>query len=177
MDWNIALDIDNHTIVDGGTAAESGIIYIPAGKVALLSLYNMTASVDMSSDRNAISTDDCAEINKLSFGAAPELAKEINCGETRNLSRELRQALDARRVFKEPVTQCGQTWTIHPCNNFVLIPTPGFYSVKLYDVDQIDTAYIEYLLIDVEDASVIPDSFKLGYGDACSPGPTFSEER
>lgn len=161
MDWIIALDKEHHTLIEGGTKAESDIIYVPVGKVALLSLYNMTASVDFNGD--SISMDDCVELNKLSFGATPEIVAELLCGETFNLQKELRKALAARRVFKEPITQCGQYWTIHPCNNFVLIPTPGFYTLTLHDVDQLDVAYIEYALVNVSDAAAIPDEFKLGH--------------
>lgn len=38
MDFNIALDKDNHALINGGTTAQSNIIYIPPGKVALMSL-------------------------------------------------------------------------------------------------------------------------------------------
>lgn len=165
MDWIIALDINNHTLIEGGAKAESNIIHIPVGKVALLSMYNMLATIDY--DGVTLETDDCAEIQKLSFGATPELAPLVKCGENRNLSREMLAAINARRLFKESVTQCSQCWTIHPCNNFVLIPTPGFYSIILYDVDQIDTAYIEYALMDVADAAAIPDDFKLGTMNSC----------
>ncbi len=165
MDWIIALDKDHHALIEGGTKAESSIIYIPAGKVALLSMYNMLATIDY--DGVNIETDDCAEIQKLSFGATTELAPIIECGKNRNLNAEMLNAIQSRRMFKESVTQCSQCWTIHPCNNFVMIPTPGFYSIILYDVDQIDTAYIEYALIDVADSIAIPDDFKLGKMSRC----------
>ena len=165
MDWIIALDVDHHALIEGGAKAESEIIHIPAGKVALLSMYNMLATIDY--DGVTLESDDCGEIQKLSFGATPELAPQIECGKNRNLNSEMLRAIQNRRLFKEPVTQCSQCWTIHPCNNFVMIPTPGFYSVILYDVDQIDTAYIEYILIDVADAAAIPDDFKLGSMTPC----------
>jgi len=165
MDWKIALDAKHHTLIEGGTKAESSIIYIPPGKVALLSMYNMLATIDY--DGENLSTDDCAEIQKISFGATPDLAPAIECGENRNLTREMLAAINSRRMFKEPVTQCSQCWTIHPCNNFVMIPVPGFYSVILYDVDQVDEAYIEYILLDVADAAAIPDDFKLGTMTNC----------
>lgn len=165
MDWKIALDVNHHTLIEDGAKAESSVIYIPPGKVALLSMYNMLATIDYVD--GVLSTDDCAEIQKLSFGATPELAEFVSCDQNRNLSNEMQAALRSRRMFKEPVTQCGQCWTINPCNNFVLIPTPGFYSIILYDVDQIDVAYIEYILIDVADAAAIPDEFKLGSTSFC----------
>lgn len=165
MDWIIALDKEHHTLIEGGTKAESNIIHIPVGKVALLSMYNMLATIDY--DGVTLETDDCAEIQKLSFGATPELAPQVECGNNRNLNAEMLKAIQSRRMFKESVTQCSQCWTIHPCNNFVMIPTPGFYSIILYDVDQIDTAYIEYVLIDVADAAAIPDDFKLGNMTGC----------
>lgn len=165
MEWMIALDKDHHTLIEGGAKAESSIIYIPVGKVALLSMYNMLVTIDY--DGVTLETDDCAEIQKLSFGATPELAPMVECGKNRNLNVEMLKAMQSRRMFKEAVTQCSQCWTIHPCNNFVMIPTPGFYSIILYDVDQIDTAYIEYVLIDVADAAAIPDDFKLGTMNTC----------
>lgn len=165
MDWKIALDINNHTLIEGGTKAESSVIYIPVGKVALLSMYNMLATIDYVD--GVLSTDDCAEVQKLSFGATPELAEFVACGASRNLNSEMASALSKRRLFKEPVTQCGQCWTINPCNNFVMIPTPGYYSIVLYDVDQIDVAYIEYAILDVADAAAIPDEFKLGSTSFC----------
>lgn len=165
MDWIIALDNNHHTLIEDGTKAESGIIHIPVGKVALLSMYNMLATIDYND--GVLSTDDCAEIQKLSFGATPELAKFVECGHNRNLSNEMLSALRSRRMFKEPVTQCSQCWTINPCNNFVMIPTPGFYSIILYDVDQVDVAYIEYVLVDVADAAAIPNEFKLGSTSFC----------
>lgn len=165
MDWKIALDINNHTLIEGGEKAESNIIHIPPGKVALLSMYNMLATVDY--DGVTLETDDCAEIQKLSFGATPELAPLVGCGMDRNIEREMKSALAKRRMFKEPVTQCGECWSIHPCNNFVMIPTPGYYSIILYDVDQIDVAYIEYIIIDVADSAAIPNEFKLGSTSYC----------
>lgn len=165
MDWKIALDINHHTLIEGGAKAESSIIHVPVGKVALLSMYNMLATIDY--DGETLSTDDCAEIQKLSFGKTPDLAPQVECGKNRNLTSEMLSAINSRRMFKEPVTQCGQCWTINPCNNFVMIPTPGFYSIILYDVDQVDVAYIEYVLIDVADAAAIPDEFKLGSTSIC----------
>ena len=43
-----------------------------------------------------------------------------------------------------------------------LIPVPGFYVLETDDVDQLSTAYVEYAVIDANQASVIPDGFKLG---------------
>ena len=169
MDWTIALDKDNYTLTNSGTTADSNIIYIPPGKTALLSLYNMTLSAEL--QNGVLTSNDCATIIKLSFGKTPEITAKMDCTNMVNLTRELNYALTKRKVLSEPVEQCCKSWTLNSCNNYALIPVAGFYRVRLHDVDQLDEVYIEYTLLDVQDTVSIPDAFKLGGSGCCEQTP------
>ena len=78
--------------------------------------------------------------------------------------------LDNRVITSEPVFQSSAEWALTPCNNFALIPTPGLYMIQLLDPDQLDVAFIEYAIMDVKDALIIPDAFKLGSNRSVSCG-------
>lgn len=166
MDFTILYDKTHSVVSPSGKQVYSDILYIPVGKAALLSLYNMTASLDLVTDpdtgRMVLQSDDCIIVHKLSFGQTGDLARRLSCGERIDVQRELTGLLHSRRVFHEPVYQCGGAWAINPCNNYALIPVPGFYMLELFDLDQAATAYIEYALIGLEAAAVIPDDFKMG---------------
>lgn len=166
MDHIILFDKDNQTIASNGKSAFSNILYIPPGKTALLSLYNMISEIDLVKDEKtgafSLQSDDCVKIHKLSFGATKDIARKIRCGERVDVNGELKALLRDRRVFREPVYQCGCAWGINPCNNFALIPTPGFYVLEFFDVNQFDLAYVEYALLSVADSMAIPNEFKMG---------------
>lgn len=166
MDYTILFDKDHRKASDTGTSAYSDILYIPPGKTALLSLYNMYDETKMTKDeatgKMSLQSNSCVVIHKLSLGQTGDVGRKIQCGERVDVQAELRKLLHNRRVFHEPVYQCGNSWAINPCNNFALIPTPGFYMLEIMDVNQLDTAYVEYALLNVADSVVIPDEFKLG---------------
>ena len=167
MDFNIALDKDNHTLISGGTTAQSNIIYIPPGKVALLSLYNMMTIVNMKDEngKKVLENKSCLAIKKLSFGRTPDVSKDLVedlCSNNRSHQALADELLADRRVFSEPVYQNCCEWSLNPANNMALIPVPGFYVLETDDVDQLSTAYVEYAVIDANQASAIPDGFKLG---------------
>lgn len=165
MDYTIAFDQERRTISDDGRSYYSDIIYIPAGNTALLSLYNMfnkARLVEGADGEKSLQVNSCIVVHKLSFGETEHIRRAIKCGDFINLADEYKKLLIERRVFHEPVFQCGEAWQINPCNNFALIPTPGFYMLEIFDLNQIDTAYIEYTLLSVADSLAIPDDFKLG---------------
>lgn len=166
MDFTILFDKDHRTLASNGKSAFSDILYIPPGKTALLSLYNMVNELNLVKDEKtgkmSLQSDDCAVIHKLSLGQTGDIARKLECGERVDVTGELKRLLYNRRLFHEPVYQCGCSWTLNPCNNFALIPTPGFYMLELFDVNQFDTAYVEYALLSVADSLAIPDDFKMG---------------
>lgn len=166
MDYTVLFDKCHKILASNGLSAYSDVLYIPPGKTALLSLYNMTSGYDLVEDPNTgkkvIKSDDCAVVHKISLEQTPDIIKKFDCGELVSITSELRNLLLNRRMFHEPVFQCGSSWNINPCNNFVLIPTPGFYMLEFFDVNQFDNAYVEYALLSVADSLAIPDDFKLG---------------
>lgn len=165
MDYTILFDKDRQTLAEYGTRAFSEVLYIPPGKVALLSMYNMFNEVRVLKNgkgHTELIADDCALIHKLSLGKTEDIARKIECGERVNILGELRSLLASRRMFHEPVYQCGQSWSLNPCNNVSLIPIPGFYMLEFFNPNQFDTAYVEYTLLDVADSVAIPEGFKLG---------------
>lgn len=167
MDFFTALDKDNHTLVNSGTTAQSNIIYIPPGKVALLSLFNMmnVITLEDGKDGKVISNKSCLTIKKLSFGRTGDVNKDLIddlCSNNKSHAALATQLLAERRVFSEPVYQNCCAWSINPANNMAMIPVPGFYVLETDDVDQLATAYVEYAVIDANQATAIPDSFKLG---------------
>lgn len=186
MDWNIALNSANHTLSDDGTRANSKPIYIPPGKVALISMFNMVTTYDLVdingnptspvnpdgtyNQQATLYSDDCAVILKLSVGKAQILATEFSKCETVDMASVLQTAIDARKITQEPVFQATKEWGLTPCNNFALIPTPGLYMIQLLDPEQLDVAFIEYAIMDVRDALIIPDAFKLGSNRSVSCG-------
>lgn len=166
MDFEILYDKEHRTISSNGKSAYSDILYVPPGKTALLSLYNMYSEASIKTDpvtgKKVLSSNDCVVVHKLSFGQTGDIARKISCGENVDITRELKQLLYNRRLFHEPVFQCGDEWTISSCNNYALLPTPGFFMLELVDTNQFDTAYIEYALLSVPDSMIIPDDFKFG---------------
>lgn len=166
MDNTILFDINHRMISIDGRSAFSDVVYIPVGKTALLSLYNMTNDISLDKDpdtgKYVLKNDSCVIVHKLSFSQTGDIARKLECGEVVNIQDALNALLQKRRLMYEPVYQCGQAWKINPCNNFVLIPTPGFYMLEVMDINQFDTAYIEYHLLSVQDSLSIPDDFKLG---------------
>lgn len=166
MDYTILYDKDHRTISDNTRSAFSDILYIPQGKTALLSLYNMVNDLILKKDEKTgkmyVESDDCIIVHKLSLGQTGDIARKIECGEKVATTLELKKLLLNRRLFHEPVYQCGKAWTLNPCNNFALIPTPGFYMLEFFDANQFDTAYVEYALLNMADSIAIPDDFKLG---------------
>ena len=167
MDFFVALDKDNHTLVNGGKTAQSTIIYIPPGKVALLSLYNMMNIVTLEGGEGGkfLQSKSCLSIKKLSFGRTGDVNKDLIddlCSNNKTHLMLANKLLADRRVFAEPVYQDCCEWNINPANNMALIPVPGFYVLETDDVDQLSTAYVEYAVIDASQATAIPDAFKLG---------------
>lgn len=165
MDYTILFDYEHRTISDNGKSAFSDILYIPPGKVALLSMYNMYSEIRVEKDskgKTELVANDCATVHKLSLGKTGDVARKIECGERIDITSELKSLLYNRRLFHEPVYQCGCVWSLNPCNNFALIPTPGFYMLEFFNPNQFDTAYVEYTILSVSDSLAIPDDFKLG---------------
>lgn len=166
MDFTILFDQTHHTLANHGKTARSDILYIPRGHTALLSLYNMTNDLHLVKDDKtgqiSLRSENCAVVHKLSLGKTGDIARKLKCGERLDIKSELDSLLYNRRVFHEPVYQNGCSWVLNPCDNFALIPTPGFYIVELFDVNQFDVAYIEYVILSVADSMVIPEAFKLG---------------
>lgn len=166
MDFTILYDKTHRTLSENGKSAFSDILYIPPAKTALLSLYNMINELalvkDEATGKISLVSDDCAVVHKLSLGQTGDISRKLECGERVDVTGELKALLWNRRIFHEPVYQCGCSWTLNPCNNFALIPTPGFYMLEFFDANQFDTAYVEYALLSVSDSLAIPDAFKMG---------------
>lgn len=167
MDWTILFDKKHQIISEDSKVAYSDILYIPVGKTALLSMYNMINEAYIVKDPETgkpISMDlnPCVVVHKLSLGQTGDVARKIACDEKVNILGELKTLLLERRVFHEPVYQCGEQWILSPCDNFALIPTPGFYMLEMRDLHQFETAYIEYALLSVAESLAIPDDFKMG---------------
>lgn len=164
MDWTIVLDRKTHTLTQEGTRAESRMMYIPPGQVGIISMYNMVeeAVIEGEGADAVIMTKGCARILKVSVARSKNLPELANCGQVIALDREHEKLLAERKITKEPMFQCGQEWNISPCNNMQVITIPGLYIIELFDTDQLDEAYIEFIAVDVATASIIPDSFKLG---------------
>lgn len=164
MDFYTALDKDNHKLVNDGKTAQSNIIYIPKGHTALISLYNMTNIVKLEDENGekVLTNKSCLTIKKLSFGRTGNVSAIYECDTHVNLVAEAQKLLADRRVFAEPVLQDCCPWTINPGNNMALIPTPGFYVPETDDLDQLNTAYVEYAVLTADEAKAIPNGFKLG---------------
>lgn len=160
MNFYIALDKDNHKLVNGGATIQSHIIYIPPGNVALLSLYNMIRIARLE-DKSVVDKS-CLTVKKLSFSHTGDIDVPYMCDKTINLVEEAEKLLRNRTVLAEPVYQCGCPWTINPCSNFSLIPTPGFYVLETDELDQLSEMYVEYAVLPASAVSAIPDDFKLG---------------
>lgn len=164
MDWTVVLNNKHHTLTQEGTRAESRLMYIPPGKVGLISMYNMVSEIKIiGSGRDAVlSTSACARLLKVSVAPSGNLPKLASCDSYLDLRREHERLLEDRVLTKEPIYQCGEEWNITPCNNMALIPVPGLYLIELFDVDQLEEAYIEFITLDVAAAAIIPDAFKMG---------------
>lgn len=165
MDFTVLFDKERQVLIEHGTRAMSEILYIPVGKVALLSLYNMFNEMHLAKDDKGnveLVSNDCAIVHKLSMGKTGDIARKIECGERVDVYGELQNLLYNRRIFHEPVYQNACNWTLNPCDNFALIPTPGFYVLEFHNPNQFDTAFVEYALLNVADSVAIPDEFKLG---------------
>lgn len=166
MDFNILYDKNNRVLAENGKNAFSDILYIPSGKVALVSIYNMISSLDIVKDkatgRHSLQSNDCAVVHKISFSRTDPLVKKFMCGEKINIDMELRSLLLSRRMRHEPVYQCFDAWMISACSNIVVITVPGFYMLEFFDADQFDSIYVEYAIIDASDSLAIPDSIKIG---------------
>ena len=164
MDFYIALDKDNHKLVNDGKTAQSNIIYIPKGHTALVSLYNMTTIVKLEEENGekVLTNKSCLTIKKLSFGRTGNISALYECDKHFNLVAKAQKLLDERRVFAEPVVQDCCAWSINPCNNMALIPTPGLYILETDDIDQLNNAYVEYAILTVDEAKAIPYDFRLG---------------
>lgn len=164
MDWTIVLDHKHHTLTQEGTRAESRLMYVPPGKVGMVSMYNMVEQLVMSGVGADIvlSSSACARILKVSVARSGDLPKMTGCASYLDLNREHERLLEDREIVKEPIYQCGREWTISPCNNLAIIPVPGLYIIELFDVNQLDEAYIEFITLDVAAATIIPEAFKLG---------------
>ena len=162
MDYTIALDKNNYVFVNDGATVQSNVIYIPVGQTALVSLFNMTSVAKL--EGNTLASDTCLTVKKLSFGRTGDIMEKVvdMCRDSISLTALHTQLLTARRVFSEPVYQGCCEWSIDPANNFALIPVPGFYVLETQAVDQLDTMYVEYALIPANQATAIPDGFKLG---------------
>lgn len=164
MDWTTVLDRKTHTLTQEGTRAESRMMYIPPGQVGIISMYNMTQEivVEGTGPTAEVSLTGCARVLKVSVARAGSLPQMGNCGEVIDLYREHEKLLAERRITKEPLYQCGREWNLTPCDNMQVITLPGLYIIEMFDVDQLEEAYIEFIAIDVATAMIIPDSFKLG---------------
>lgn len=160
MDFFIALDKNNHKIVNQGKTLQSHIIYIPPGMVALLSLYNMVNLITI--DENDLVQRSCLTVKKLSFSRTGDIEVADLCDKHKNIVEEMNKLLRNRVVRSEPVYQDCKPWVINPCHNFALLPTPGFYVLETDDLDQLQDMYVEYSVLTAEQAIAIPDSFKLG---------------
>ena len=167
MDFYTALDKDNYKLVNDGKTAQSNIIYIPKGHTALISLYNMTTIVKLEDENGekVLTNKSCLTIKKLSFGRTGNVEAIYECDTHVNLTAVAQKLLADRRVFAEPVIQDCCAWSVNPGNNMALIPTPGFYVLETDDLDQLNTAYVEYAVLTVDEAKAIPHDFRLGIGN------------
>lgn len=166
MDYTILYDKDHRIITNHGKSAYSDILHIPPGYTALLSLYNMINEFHLVKDSNtgktSLQSDDCAIVHKLSFGKTGDIGIDFKCGERIDITGKINELLYNRRIFHEPVYQNGCKWSLNPCDNYALIPTPGFYMLEFFSDEQFDTAYVEYTILSVADSMAIPNTFKLG---------------
>lgn len=167
MDFTILFDRDHRKLEDLGTVAYSDVLYVPPGKAALLSMYNVVAGQELVEDpvtgKKTVINKDCMFIHKISYGRVPPAVFDKKCNELPDVNGEIQKLLAKRRVFFQPVEQDGCSWSLDACNNYALLPVPGFFMLKLTDPNQFDTAYVEYALLDVQDTITIPDAFKLGH--------------
>lgn len=148
-----------------GKSAYSDILYVPVGKVALLTLYGFVARSEIVVDDDGVKhlvSNSCADVHKLNLSRVEEKFRDLMCGEFIDVRKKLGQLLLEREVKHEVVYQCGSSWSLNPCNNYALISVPGYYMLEFYDVSQLDDASVEYSLLDVADAVAIPDVFKFG---------------
>lgn len=166
MNFEPLYDRETNKTADNGKTVFSDYLYIPPGKVALVSLFDMQEAVEQKRDDNGklvLERKDCIKVYKLSLGKTGDLKEKIECNKIADVQSALNTLLQDRRIRRELVTQCGENWIINPCNNLVLITVPGVYMLELYDEAQFDSAYIEYSLINAQDSIAIPDSLKLGH--------------
>lgn len=167
MDFTILFDKDNRRLAENGKTAFSNVLYIPPGKVALLSMYNMIAGTEVRTDpqtgKKTIVSKDCVVVHKISYGRTDPLVIKAKCHEHVDVASEVAKLVAKRRVFFEPVLQDGCPWVLDACHNFALLPVPGFFMLEFTDPAQFDTAYVEYALLDTRDTITIPDAFKLGF--------------
>ena len=81
MDYTILFDKDHRTIASNGKSAYSDILYVPPGKTALLSLFNMINELNLVKDKTtgkmSLQSDDCAVVHKLSLGQTGDIARKI----------------------------------------------------------------------------------------------------
>lgn len=166
MDFFVALDKNNHTLVNDGKTARSNIIYIPPGHTAILSLFNMMNLVKLKDQdgEKTLVNESCLTIKKLSFDRTVDVGKLVDdlCSNTSNHKYLADTLLRQRGMRAEPVYQDCCPWSINPANNMALIPTPGFYVLETDDIDQLNTAYVEYAVLTADEAKAIPNGFKLG---------------
>lgn len=166
MNTKILYDNVNRMFSSDGKTVFSTLLFIPVGKTALLSLYNMYNELYLETNNDGeknLVDKSCIVVHKLSIGDTQNITKkDLECNESFNILSEMRRLLEDRRVFHEPVYQNGKAWVINPCNNFALISTPGFYMLELHDPNQFDVAHIDYTLLSVSDSLAIPNEFKLG---------------
>lgn len=167
MDFTILFDKNHRKLADNGLTAFSDVLYIPPGKAALLSMYNMVSSsevvVDPQTGKKDVVFKDCITIHKISYGRVDPLVINAKCQDHIDLAGEVQKLLARRRVFFEPVMQDGCSWTLDACNTFALLPVPGFFMLEFTDPNQFDTAYLEFALLDIRDTIAIPDAFKIGF--------------
>nr|DAD83165.1 MAG TPA: hypothetical protein [Podoviridae sp. ctlpi2] len=166
MNKVILFDRSHRHLEENGTVAFSDILYVPPGRTALLSLYDMRAigylNTDPQTGKKTVDIPACVMVHKLTLAPTGDLLRRLNCGDYFNVQAELQRLLMERGVRREPVFMCGEPWQISPCNNMAVIALPGFYMLAVCDAAQFDTTYIESTLLTAEESAVIPDYFKLG---------------
>lgn len=166
MNTDILFDKDHQTISDDGRSAFSEILYIPVGKVALLSLYNMFSELKMVTDevtgKKSLDDFSCVVVHKMSLSHTGNVIVKPRCGGVLDIRSEEYKLLWDRQVRHEPVYQCGCQWTINPCNNMAILPIPGFFQLEFVDPNQFNTAYVEFSFLTVAESLAMPDDFKLG---------------
>ena len=167
MDFTILFDKNNRKLENNGRVAFSNVLYVPPGKAALLSMYNMTGNQELVTDpatgKQSIVYRDCVVVHKISYGRVEPFMAEAKCNSMVDMIGEVQKLIAKRRVFFEPVVQKGCSWTLDACNNFALLPVPGFFMLEFTDPNQFDTAYVEYALLNTQDTVTIPDAFKIGF--------------